>query len=83
MWRSAFSSEVTIVVSLDFVISSESIIIDASMTCSWCMSRCYLIAGLTGVKGTIPFEVCGIPAFETLILVLSVVLSISCSVRII
>jgi hypothetical protein len=83
MWRSTFSGEVSIVVSINIVMAPDSIIVDASMACSWWMSRCYLITGLTLVKGTIPFKMSGILAFKTLVLASSVVSSISCSMRII
>jgi hypothetical protein len=83
MWRSTFPGEVTIIISINIIMTPNSIIVNASMACSWCMSRCYLITGSTSVERTTPFEVCGVSAFKTLILALSIVLSIGCVMRII
>jgi hypothetical protein len=83
MCFSTFSCEVSIVLSFYIKMAMKPIIMDASMTCSWCMSRCCFVTSPTGVKGTTPFEMCGIAAFETLILVSSIILSISCSMRIV
>jgi hypothetical protein len=83
MCFSTFSCEVPIVFSFYIKMAMKSIIMNTSLACSWCMSGCYLVAGLTGVERTTPFEMCGISAFKTLILVLSVVLSIGCTMRIV
>jgi hypothetical protein len=80
---STLSREVSIVFSFYIEMATRSIIMDASMTCSWCMSRCHLVASLTGVERTTPFEMCGISTFKTLILATSVISSISCLMRII
>jgi hypothetical protein len=82
-WRSTFPGEVTIIVSINIVMTPDSIIVNASMACSWCMPRCYLITGLTSVERATPFEVCGVSAFKTLILASSIVSSIGCTMRIV
>jgi hypothetical protein len=83
MWGLKFSSEVIIFVSFYVVMAPNSIIEDASMTCSWCMSRCCLLTGSTRVEGAIPFKVCRISTFKTLILLSSIVSPVSCSMRVI
>jgi hypothetical protein len=80
---STLSREVSIAISFYIKMAMKSIIMDMSMTCSWCMSWCCFITSLAGVKGATPFEMCGIAAFETLILASSIILSISCSMRMI
>jgi hypothetical protein len=80
---STFSHEVSIILSFNIKMATNPIIIDVSMTCLWCMSRCRFITSPTGVKGTTLFEMCGIAAFETLILASSLILSIGCSMRIV
>jgi hypothetical protein len=77
------SREVSIALSFYIKMATKSIIMDTSMTCSWCVSQCCFITSPAGVKGATPFEMCGITAFETLILALSIILSISCSMRMI
>jgi hypothetical protein len=68
MCSSTFSGEVSVVFSLYVVIATNSIIMDLSMTCSWCMSRCCLSTCSTLVKGTVPFKMGRIATFKTLIL---------------
>jgi hypothetical protein len=80
---STFSREVSIALPFYIKMAMKPIIMDTSMTCSWCMSRCCFITSPTGVKGTTPFEMCGIAAFKTLILASSIISSISCSMRMI
>jgi hypothetical protein len=80
---STLSREVTIALSFYIKMATKSIIMDTSMTCSWCVSRCCFITSLAGVKGATPFEMCRVAAFETLILASSIILSISCSMRVI
>jgi hypothetical protein len=83
MCFSTLSREVSIALSFYIKMATKSIIVDTSMTCSWCVSCCCFITSLAGVKGAIPFEMCGVTAFETLILALSIILSVSCSMRMI
>jgi hypothetical protein len=47
------------------------------------MSGCYLITGSADAKRTIPFKMGRIAAFETLILMSSVVMSIGCTIRVV
>jgi hypothetical protein len=61
----------------------DTVIVNTSSTCSWCMSRCNLIAGSTGVEEAIPFEMGWITTLETLVLSSCVVLTIGSPVRII
>jgi hypothetical protein len=79
MCFSTLSREVSIALSFYIKMATKSIIMDPSMTCSWCVSRCCFITSPAGVKGATPFEMCGIAAFKTLILVSSIISSISCS----
>jgi hypothetical protein len=69
---STLSCEVSITLSFYIKIATKSIIMNMSMTCPWCVSWCCFITSLAGVKGTTPFEMCGIAAFETLILASSI-----------
>jgi hypothetical protein len=78
---STLSREVSITLPFYIKMATKPIIMDSSMTCSWCVSRCCFVTSPTGVKRTTPFEMCGIAAFETLILALSIISSISCSMR--
>jgi hypothetical protein len=80
---STLSREVSIALSFYIKMAMKSIIMDTSMTCSWCMSQCCFITSPAGVKGATPFEMCGIATFETLILASSIISSISCSMRMI
>jgi hypothetical protein len=80
---STLSHEVSIALSFYIKMATKSIIMDTSMTCSWCVSWCCFITSSAGVKGATPFEMCGITAFETLILASSIISSVSCSMRII
>jgi hypothetical protein len=80
---STFSCEVPIVFPFYIEMATKSIIMNMPLACSWCVSGCYLVAGSTSVEREIPFEVCGISTFETLILALSVVLSIGCTMRVV
>jgi hypothetical protein len=80
---STFSCEVPIVFPFYIEMATKSIIMNTPLACSWCMSGCYLVTGLTGVERATPFEVCGISTFETLILVSSIVMSIGCMMRVV
>jgi hypothetical protein len=73
---STLSSEVSLVFSFNIIIAANSVIMDASMACSWCMSRCWLFASLAGMERTIPFEMGRIAAFKALILLASIILTI-------
>jgi hypothetical protein len=77
---STFSHEVPIVFPFYIKMATKS---NMSLACSWCMSRCYLVTGLTSVERAILFKVCGISAFETSILASSVVSSIGCTMRVV
>jgi hypothetical protein len=63
--------------------SMDSIIMDTSMTSSWCVSWCCFSTCSTFVKGTIPFEMGRIAAFKTLILLLCIILTIGSQVGVI
>jgi hypothetical protein len=76
MCTSTLSGEVFLIFSFNIVIATDSVIMDASMTCSWCVSRCCLLAGFTCVEGTVPFKMGRIATFETLILSMGVISSI-------
>jgi hypothetical protein len=78
-----FSGKISIEFTFNIIMSADSIVIRSSSTCSRCISWHYLITGLTLVKGIIPFEISGDPAFKTLMLTSSIVLSISCSMRVV
>jgi hypothetical protein len=80
---STLSCEVPIVFPFYIKMATKSIIMNMPIACSWCMSRCYLVAGSTGVERTTLFEMRGISTFETLILTLSIVLSIGCMMRVV
>jgi hypothetical protein len=83
MWKSAFSGEVSIIIAFNFVVSMDSIIIHMSSACFGCMSWCYLITSLADVERTVPFKMDRVTAFETMILLSSVILSIGCTMRIV
>jgi hypothetical protein len=83
MWGLTFPVEVTIFISINIVMTPNSVIVNTSMACSRCVSRCYLITGLTSVERTTPFEVCGVTAFKTLILASGIILSIGCKMRVV
>jgi hypothetical protein len=83
MWKSTLSSEVSIILSFNVIMTVDSIIINTSLTCSWCVSRCNLVAGSTGIEGAIPFEMRWIATLETLILSSCIVSTIGSLVRII
>jgi hypothetical protein len=76
MCTSTLSGEVVIFVSLDFIISADSVIENMSLTGLWHMSGCCLSADLTFVEGKIPFKMGRIATFETLVLSMRVVLTI-------
>jgi hypothetical protein len=80
---STFSHDVPIVFPFYIEMAMKSIIMNTPLACSWCVSGCYLVAGSTGVERATPFEVCGISAFETLILVSGIVSSIGCTMRVV
>jgi hypothetical protein len=80
---SAFSCEVPIVFPFYIKMAMKPIIVNTSLACLRCMSRCYLITGLTSVERATPFEVHGVSTFKTLILMLSIVLFIGCMMRIV
>jgi hypothetical protein len=80
---STLSHEVTIIFPFYIEMATKSIIMNTPLACSWCVSSCYLVAGSTGVKRATPFEMCGISTFETLILILSIVTSIGCTMRVV
>jgi hypothetical protein len=80
---STFSHEVFIVFPFYIEMATKSIVTNMPLACLRCMSRCYLVTGLTGVERAIPFEVCGISTLETLILVSSIVTSIGCTMRVV
>jgi hypothetical protein len=83
MCFSTLSCEVPIIFPFYIEMATKSIIMNMPMACSWCLSRCYLITGLTGVERATPFEMCGISAFKTLILTSSIVSSIGCTMRVV
>jgi hypothetical protein len=83
MWRSAFSGEVSIIVSINIVMSANSILVYLSSTCSRCVPRCYLIASSTDVEGAIPFKVSWVATLEALVLRMGVILAISSTMRVV
>jgi hypothetical protein len=83
MCKSALSSEVAIIVSINIIVTMDSIIINVSLTCLGCMSGCSLITGLACVKRTVPFKIGRVTTLETLILSTSVVLTICGPMRVV
>jgi hypothetical protein len=83
MWKSAFSSEVSIIVTVDIVMSINSVIVHASSAGLGCMSWCYLITSSAGVERTVPFRMGRVTAFETMILSSSVITPIGHTMRVV
>jgi hypothetical protein len=83
MWKSAFSGEVPIIVTVDIVMSTDSIIVHMSPACFGCVSWCYLITSSAGVERTVPFKMGRVAAFETVILTSSVITSIGHAMRVV
>jgi hypothetical protein len=83
MWKSAFSSEISIIVTVDIVMSMDSIIIHASPTGLGCMSWCYLITSSADVERTVSFKMGRVTTFKTMILMSSVITSIGHAMRVI
>jgi hypothetical protein len=83
MCFSTFFCEVSIIFPFYIKMAMKSIVMNMSLACLRCVSRCYLITGSTGVERAVPFEVCGISTLETLILVLRIVMSIGCVMRVV
>jgi hypothetical protein len=68
MCFSTLSREVSIFISINVVMTTDSVVVASSSTCPRCMSWCHLIAGSTDIEGAIPFKVSRIAALKTLIL---------------
>jgi hypothetical protein len=83
MWKSGFSSEISIAIAFNLMIFMDSIIVHVSPACFGCMSWCYLITSSAGVERTVPFKMDRVTAFETMILSLSIISSIGCTMRIV
>jgi hypothetical protein len=83
MWKSAFSSEISIFVAFNIVVSMDSIIVHMSPACFECESWCYLITSLADVERIVPFKIGRVTAFETMILSLSIVTSIDRTMRVV
>jgi hypothetical protein len=83
MWKSTFSGEVFIIITIDIVVSMDSVVVHTSLACFGCVTWCYLITSSTDVERTVPFKVGRITAFETMILLLSIVTFIGRAMRVV
>jgi hypothetical protein len=83
MWKSAFSGEVSIIITIDIVMSMDSVIVPMSLAGLGCVSWCYLITSSADVERTVPFKMARVTTFETMILTSSIITSIGHTMRVV
>jgi hypothetical protein len=62
---------------------TDSVIVHMSLACFGCVTWCYLITSSTDVERIVPFKVGRVAAFEAIILLSSIVMSIGHTMRVV